>query len=116
MTDNFCAKTAPMWQFVGYGLFALKIIIPLVVIILGIMDFSKAVVSNDDHANRNATITLIQRFVLAVCIFFVPTVVHIVIGLVSDATKTKDSIEACETCLLNPVGSKCDSLKEKRNK
>ncbi|MBD8921903.1 hypothetical protein EGR52_02520 [bacterium] len=116
MTDNFCAKTASIWQFIGYGLFALKIVIPLIVIILGIMDFAKAVVRSDDNANRNASITLIQRFILAVCIFFVPTIVHIVIGLVSDLTKTKDSIEACETCLLKPVGDNCENLKAKRNK
>lgn len=111
MVDNFCVKTASIWQFVGYGLFALKILIPVVIIVFGIIDFSKAVVSSDEKAVSKAATSLVQRFILGLVVFFIPTIVSVIIGLVTDVTNTKKSIEACEKCLLDPLG-KCDDLKE----
>lgn len=48
MEDNFCLKTSGMWQLAGYVLFAIKIIVPLIIIVLGIIDFAKASLSSDD--------------------------------------------------------------------
>ncbi len=41
--NDFCLRTSAIWQFVGYGLFALKILVPLIIIIFGIVDFAKAI-------------------------------------------------------------------------
>ena len=81
MEDNFCLKTSGMWQLAGYVLFAIKIIVPLIIIVLGIIDFAKASLSSDDKAVSKAAASLLNRFIIGVAVFFVPTVVSIVLGL-----------------------------------
>ena len=44
---GFCYKTATVWQMIGKFLFILKILVPIVIIVLGTIDFGKAVLSND---------------------------------------------------------------------
>ena len=45
---DFCYKTANIWQIIGYVFLILKIIITLILIILGIIDVGKAVISSDE--------------------------------------------------------------------
>ena len=42
---EFCYKTATVWQMVGKLIFILKILVPIIIIVLGTIDFSKAVIS-----------------------------------------------------------------------
>ena len=46
--DNFCAETSNIWRTVGYFLLVFKIVIPIILIILGMVDLGKAVISSDD--------------------------------------------------------------------
>ena len=48
MDIGFCYKTASIWHTIGYAFFIVKIVVPLIIIILGIIDFTKAVISNDE--------------------------------------------------------------------
>lgn len=108
---SFCTKTSEIWQFVGYGLFALKIVVPLIIIVLGAVDFAKATISSDDKAVYTAAKTLVQRVIMGICIFFVPTIIHLVVNMVSEASGVLDAIEGCETCLLDPTSSECTRIK-----
>lgn len=112
MQDNFCLKTSAIWQFVGYGLYALKILVPLIIIILGVIDFSKATLSSDDKAISKAATTLIQRLILGIAIFLIPTIVNLVLNLVKESVEVVGNTGACYTCLLDPNSSECDSYKK----
>ena len=47
--SGFCANTANIWQIVGIILLVVKIVIPILLIIWGMLDLGKAVVAaNDD--------------------------------------------------------------------
>lgn len=108
-TLKFCERTAPIWQFVGYGIVAIKIVIPLIIIILGIIDFAKAAVSSDEKATAKAAVALAKRFLIGVVIFFVPLLVDVVFSLLKDFTgNALNNITACETCLLDANSSTCD--------
>lgn len=111
MENNFCLKTSAIWQFVGYGLYGLKLIIPIIIIVLAIVDFVKAMAGNDDKVVTKATTVFAQRLLMGICIFFVPTGVSILLGLISEAADVKEQIEGCETCLLRPTSDDCDSIK-----
>ena len=110
--NDFCLRTSAIWQFVGYGLFALKILIPLIIIIFGVIDFAKAVASSDDKAIKSAAMALLRRLIVGVCIFFVPTVVSVIFGLI-DNVADLDGIEECEECLLKPSSTTCDGYIKK---
>lgn len=113
---NFCGRTAPIWQFVGYFFVALKIAVPIIIIVLGIVDFAKAVVSSDDKAISKATSSLFKRFIIGVIIFFVPTIVDVVFGFISDFTgDITTPIVACEECLLNPTNGTCEDYVDAAN-
>ena len=115
--NDFCLRTSAIWQFVGYGLFALKIAIPLIIIIFGIIDFAKAVASSDDKAIKNASMSLFRRLLVGICIFFVPTIVAVVFNLI-DNVADLDGLTECEECLFNPTSATCEgyiqSAEEKR--
>ena len=105
--NDFCLRTSAIWQFVGYGLFILKIVVPLIIIIFGIIDFAKAVASSDDKAIKNASMSLFRRLIVGICIFFVPTIVKVIFDLI-DNVANLDGITECEECLLDPNGTTCD--------
>lgn len=104
---TFCAKTAPVWQFVGWVLFVFKIVIPLLLIIFGMLDLGKAVVSSDDKEIKTAATKLAKRAVAAVIIFFIPNLVAFIFGIVSNFNdEIKKDYNVCVSCLVRP--NKCD--------
>lgn len=103
--DSFCAETSNIWRTVGYFLFVFKIVIPLILIILGMVDLGKAVISSDDKAVSKAAKSLGMRIIAAVAIFFIPTIVSFVIQLVD--TSVDSRYDVCAKCISNPGGQDC---------
>ena len=79
--DTFCADTANIWRTVGYFLLVFKIVIPIILIILGMVDLGKAVISSDNKEVSKAAKSLLMRCIAAVAIFFVPTVINLLINI-----------------------------------
>lgn len=103
--DNFCAETSNIWRTVGYFLLVFKIVIPIILIVLGMVDLGKAVISSDDKAVSKAAKSLLMRIIAAVCIFFIPTIVSFVIRLVDTSIDSKYDI--CASCISSPGGNEC---------
>ena len=95
-------KILQAFQIVGYLLFAVKIVVPLILIIMGIMDFAKAVISSDDKANKTALNSLIIRIIAGVVIFLIPTVLNFAISIIDGATETASNFAQCTNCLFDP--------------
>lgn len=109
---EFCAKTSVIWQIVGWVVLVVKIVIPVLLIILGVVDFSKAAVFGKDDEVKKSVTSLMWRAISAVVIFFIPTVVTLAMGLI---TNFKDSgaaadFKVCKTCILDPAN--CDTSKD----
>ncbi len=98
------------FQIIGYILLIAKLVVPLILIILGSVDFAKAVIASNEKPNKDVIMTLMRRFIAAFIIFFIPTVLNFVLSLVdgaSDAVKGDDTshgFTSCATCLLDPLG------------
>ena len=106
LIGGFCRETANLWQILGYVVMIIKIVIPLILIILGMVDLGKAVVSSDEKAINKAVGSLIRRFVAAVVIFFIPTIVSAIFNALHLITDEED-YNTCVQCVTN-VGS-CDT-------
>lgn len=106
---DFCLDTSSIWQFIGYILMAVKIVIPIIIIIMGIIDLAKAVVSNDEKAINKSAMSVVKRLIAGIAIFFVPTIIDFVFSLINDATAAIEAATICENCLLNPSSSECES-------
>jgi len=110
LTDvSFCAQTANIWKILGYVVLVFKIVIPLLLIIFGMIDIGKAVISSDDKAISKATGTLIKRFVAAVVIFFVPTIVSALFNILAISDLSTGDSNICVQCVTNVT--KCNTDK-----
>lgn len=88
----------PIIQFVRRGLFPIiQIGIPIILIIMGTIDLGKAVMSSDDKEIKGATSKLIKRAIAAVAVFFVATVVSLLMGMFAK-TDVKEGTSDWATC------------------
>ncbi len=104
---TFCSDSASIWQVVGYFLLVFKIVIPILLIIFGMVDLGKAVISSDDKAVSKAATSLLKRVIAGVCIFFVPTIVGLVFNMVGNFSEVKDQYKICSKCISSPTSSEC---------
>ncbi len=81
-----------------------QICIPVVLVIVGSMDFIKALSSQKDDEMKKSQQMFIKRIIMAALIFFIFVIVKFVISIVADATTTNNII-SCMECFLN---NKCD--------
>lgn len=63
----------------------LVFVIPIILIVLGIVDLSKAVISSDEKKTKEAQKMFLTRVIYAVVIFLVPTIVSLLFNLLPDA-------------------------------
>ncbi len=87
--------------------------IPIVLIVLGMVDLGKAVISSDDKEMKNAQKTLIKRVIYAVLIFFIVAIVKFVFSLLASTDSNDDSnkkdFSKCIDCFVNYTDANCKS-------
>ena len=96
-------------QIVGWCLFVIKIIAPILLIIFALIEIGKAVVANDDKAIQTAISSLVKRAIAAVVIFFVPTIIAFVFNVVASATEAKTKYSCLSSCINKPGSCKIPS-------
>lgn len=85
-TDDDCKGLTPFVRIIKNGIFPLiQIGIPIILIVLGSIDLGKAVISSDEKEVKAAQSRLIKRCIYAVLIFFIVTLVTLIMNLVADA-------------------------------
>ena len=105
--ENFCQEKGVLksLRFLGYLLLVVKIVIPILLIIFGTLDFSKALMSSDNDAMQKSTKSLVTRVIAGIIIFFIPTIVNFVFTL---AKSDNSSFENCRTCIFKPSDCEID--------
>lgn len=76
-----------------------RIIVPILIIILGVLDIAKAVVASKEDEMKKAQETFIKRLIAGLAVFFVPFFVKVVMGLADYAWSGTDY----ETCTLEEL-------------
>ena len=78
-----CPKDlVPIFKFLRFGIYPISQIgIPILLIIMGSIDLGKAVMSSDDKEIKGATSKLIKRAIAAVAVFFVATIVSLLMNM-----------------------------------
>lgn len=113
--SDFCARTASIWGVLGYVILLLKIIIPLLLIVLGMVDLGKAVISSDDKAISKSVSTLAKRFIAAITIFFIPTIVSAIFNAVVHIDIQNSDYNICVQCVVNRSNYNCNSTFDTTN-
>lgn len=88
----------------------LKIFVPIVLVVFGMLDMAKAVMANEEKEMKEAQKRLIKRVIYAVVIFFVVALVQFVFGQLAKADNSggnvnKDDTAACISCFISSSDS-----------
>lgn len=89
-----------------------KIIIPIALIILGMIDFTKSLASNDDNEKKKNIILFLKRILYAVLIFAVPWIVETLMVTLGDLAEGVNFTD----CLQNANRKRIDELDEQVEK
>ena len=108
---QFCTDTKGLLNFVGYLLLIFKIVIPMIIIVYGMIDFGKAVVAEKDDDIKKSAKSLGRRAIAGIIIFFIPTIVIWVFKQISTYNADREGFDVCENCLLYPA-TKCEIDKD----
>lgn len=95
---TFCTSTKSIWILVGKILGIFKIVIPILVIIFGMIDFGKAVIASKDDEIKKATKALLMRAIAGIIIFFIPQLVGFVFTL-ADGFDADGDYKTCSDCI-----------------
>lgn len=106
---TFCSETKDIWIFLGNILNVVKIVIPILILAFGIVDFGKAVVASKDDEIKKALKSLLFRILSGTVIFFIPIIIDFAFGLVDSFGSLEEDYQVCVSCLTGPKGSKCQS-------
>ncbi len=106
--SEICSTTSvkKTLRLIGLLFLIIKIVIPILLIIVGTIEFGKAMMSSDSDVVSKAIKKMITRVIASVAIFLLPTVIRFIFELVPINT----SFEECGKCVLNP--NKCEINEE----
>lgn len=111
-SDGFCYHTAEMWQFIGLIIMIFKILIPIMLICVAMVTLGKIVISDDDKEVKKGIFSIIKKFLVCAVIFFIPTLVTVMFGIVSGFEELEDDFTVCEKCIADPMGDICQQALE----
>ena len=107
--STFCADAHEILSLVGWALTIFKIVIPLIIIALGLLDLGKAAISSKPEEIKKSAMSLVWRLVGGIVIFFVPTIIMLVFGFVSGFGTNKANVDfdVCYKCITSPWSDTC---------
>jgi len=83
--------SSELWEEINNILDIIRIAVPVLLIVLGMMDFSRAIISNDEKALKEAQSIFVKRLIAGVVIFFLPVMLNLLLSFI-DMTLCKDLI------------------------
>ena len=112
-SENSNPQVLAAFKLIGYVIVVIKILVPLVLIAIGMIDISKAVVDGKDGELQKNVITFSKRLAIGALVFFIPTIIlgffDGLSNIKSSWRDVKKSYDNCLNCLLKP--SDCPDVK-----
>lgn len=73
----------------------IKILVPIILILMGVFDFGKAVLASDEKAVKQAQSRFVKRIIVALIIFLLPTIIEVIFNILRDNTSIKVDDPLC---------------------
>jgi hypothetical protein len=101
--SEFCDKSGVLQAFkiVGILLFIIKILVPVIIILTGIIGMAKAVIAEDESEVKKCASVLLSKVIIGAIIFFIPTIIYAVLQGVEKVGKTRREFGKCTMCTVN---------------
>lgn len=110
-TSDLCADLAPALRIVGVVYKGIQIVVPIILIIVGMLDFAKAVTEKNEDKIKEAQKKLIQKAIAAVAVFLVTVIVGVLMRIVGN-----NDYKGCMECITGPFSSSCKKNVEQSQK
>lgn len=102
---NVCHTLVPVMTIVGYVIFVIKIAVPIILIVMGMITLVGAIMKQDDKEVKKATTALIKKVCLGLGVYLVVTVVGLLMNLIGANADWK----TCSTCAFNPFSKTAEN-------
>lgn len=89
-------------KFVGIILFVIKIFVPVLIIILGSVDFAKAMVEGKNDEIQKKIPILVKRVITGIVVFFIPSIINFLFSVIDTYSETMQKYENCRVCIFDP--------------
>lgn len=83
----------------------IKIAIPIILVIFGMLDLAKAVMSNDEKEMKGAQTKLMKRVIYAVLVFLVVSIVQLIFSVLSKNNVSGADVSGCISCFVSDAES-----------
>ena len=103
INDNFCDCLIRLFIFLGHIMNFIKILVPIIIIVMGSIDFIKAVIAQKDDEMKKSQSIFIKRLIYGIATFFVISIISFLIGLAGGDTNNR-----CFKCVANVNSKECD--------
>ena len=80
--DGLIQKGSEAYDLLQFSFTVIRIVVPILLIVLVIKDLMTASAAGKEEDMKKAQSAAIKRIIIAVAIFFVPTVVNVLMGLI----------------------------------
>lgn len=107
--SDVCNALKPIMTLLGYVIFGIKVVVPIILILVGMIDLAKAIVGKDDSEIKKAQNSLIKKIVVAVCVYLVITLVGLIMSLIYPSWND-NCAEAVSCALTNPFDGNCEII------
>ena len=101
---TFCNNTAALWGLLGIVITAIKIAIPIILIVFGMLDMGKAVTAGKDEEIKKSLKTFLFRAIAAVLVFFIPSIVGLIMQTVNASVDDDNGYCGYSKCIKNVTG------------
>ncbi len=99
-----------VFKYIGIILDIILIAIPIILIVMGCIDFIKAIIAGKDDKIKKSQSTFVKRIIAAVLVFCVPTIIGLLLSLLNQG---KNAYLSCvlntSTCNINETSSSGNS-------
>ena len=104
-------------KFISNIIDIIKVATPIILIIMGMIDFAKATVSNDEKNMKESQKRFIRRVIGGIVVFLVVVIIQLIFNLLG--TKNTSEMASCINCFVNnvciPVFSNTDDNNDNSN-
>lgn len=92
---------------VGLAVRLIQIVVPILLILWGMLDLGKAVIAQKEEEIKKGQNTFIKRLVAAVVVFFVITIVRLVVSLFADDSEKQGMWECINEVITCKSSENC---------
>lgn len=106
MAIDICQNTVNAWRIVGYFITIIKIIVPIVIIVTGVVPIFNVIVKGSAEEMSKSIITFGKKLAAGIIVFYVPYIITSSVNILTSA-KEDDDIFICTSCFNEPSGEAC---------